>query len=146
MFSLVHWTSLAGVLKNPRVKRLNKKNKLNKFLIMLERNSINVRSNTRPTARTAKVRTGWPYRWFGHFFNGLAKSPRVLRSSWILNEYTLYCKIVKYMYCILSEVCIIKTVPHSTVSPQMSWINGIKRLQKSYAWGSKRQDTPNTWW
>ena len=30
------------------------------------------------TARTAKVRTGWLYIDFGHFFNGLAKSPRVL--------------------------------------------------------------------
>ena len=46
------------------------------------------------------------------------------RSSWILNECTLYCKIVKY--CILSEVCMIKTVPHSTVSPQMWCLNGIK--------------------
>ena len=58
------------------------------------------------------------------FFNGLAKSPRVLRSSWILNECNLCCKIVKYY--ILSEVYMIKTVPHSTVSPQMWCINGIK--------------------
>ena len=36
---------------------------------------------------------------FGCFFNGFAKSPRVLRSSWILNECNLFCKIVKY--CIL---------------------------------------------
>ena len=43
---------------------------------------------------------------FGNYFNGLAKSPGVLRSSWILNECNLYCKIVKY--CILSEVCTIK--------------------------------------
>ena len=46
----------------------------------------------------------------GNFFNGLAKSPRMFRSSWILNEYNLYCKIVKY--CILSQFCMIKTVPH----------------------------------
>ena len=61
---------------------------------------------------------------FGNYFNGLAKSPGVLRSSWILNECNLYCKIVKY--CILSEVCMIKTVPHSTVSPQMWCTNGKK--------------------
>ena len=63
--------------------------------------------------------------YFGIFFTGfIAKSPRVLRSSRILNECNLYCKIVKY--CIMSEVCMIKTVPHSTVSPQMWRINGIK--------------------
>ena len=61
---------------------------------------------------------------FGHFFSGFAKSPRVLRSSWILNECNLYCKIVKY--CILSEVCMIKTAPHGTVSPQMWCIKSIK--------------------
>ena len=60
---------------------------------------------------------------FGIFFNGL-KSPRVLRLSWILNECNLYCKIVKY--CILSEVCIMKTVPRGANSPQMWYINGIK--------------------
>ena len=38
----------------------------------------------------------------------IAKSPRMLRSSWILNELSLYCKIVKY--CFLSKVCMIKTV------------------------------------
>ena len=48
----------------------------------------------------------------------------MLRSSWILNECNLYCKIVKY--CILSEVCMIKTAPHSTVSSQMWCIKSIK--------------------
>ena len=44
------------------------KNKHNKFFIMLERNSINVHSNTRPS-RTANLRTGWPYLGdFGIFF------------------------------------------------------------------------------
>ena len=83
---------------------------------MLKRNSVNVHSNT-TTARSAKVRTVWPYILgdFANFFNCLAKSLRVLLN--ISNECTLYCKIVKY--CILSEVCMIKTVPHSTVSPQM---------------------------
>ena len=61
---------------------------------------------------------------FRNFFSGFAKSPRVLRSSWILNECNLYCKIVKY--CILSEVCMIKTAPHGTVSPQMWCIKSIK--------------------
>ena len=61
---------------------------------------------------------------FGNFFNGLAKSPRVVRSSWILDECNLCCKIVQY--CILSEVCVLKTVTPSTVSPQMWCINGIK--------------------
>ena len=53
---------------------------------------------------------------FGNF-NGFIKSPRVLRSSWILNKCNLYCKIVNY--CTLSEVCMMKTTSHSTVSPQM---------------------------
>ena len=87
---------------------------------MLKRNSVNVHSNT-TTARSAKVRTVWPYILgdFANFFNCLAKSPRVLRSIVlnISNECTLYCKIVKY--CILSEVCMVKTVCHSTVSPQV---------------------------
>ena len=47
----------------------------------------------------------------------LIKSPRVLRWSWILNECNLSWKIVKY--CILYEVCMMKTAPHSTLSPQM---------------------------
>ena len=63
---------------------------------------------------------------FGNFVNGFAKSPRVLRSSWILNERNLYCKIVKC--CILSKVCMIKTAPHCTVSPQMWCRKKYKRL------------------
>ena len=39
------------------------------------------------------------------------------------NECNLYCKIVKY--CILSEVCMIKTASHSTVSPHMWCIKSI---------------------
>ena len=47
---------------------------------MLRRKSVNVHSNT-TTARSAKVRTSWPYIGdLRNFFNGLAKSPRVLRS------------------------------------------------------------------
>ena len=81
---------------------------------MLKRNSINVHSNT------LEVTTGWPYRWF------YAKSPLLLRYFWILNECNLYSKIVKY--CILSEVCMIKTAPHSTVLPQMWCKKKYKRL------------------
>ena len=47
----------------------------------------------------------------------LIKSPCLLRWSWILNEFNLSWKIMKY--CILYEVCMIKTAPHSTLSPQM---------------------------
>ena len=61
---------------------------------------------------------------FGNIFSGFAKSPRVLRSSWILNERNFYFKAVKC--CILSEVCMIKTAPHSTVSPQMWRVKSIK--------------------
>ena len=97
------------------------KNKHNKFFIMLERNSVNVHSNTRHSSHyKSENRIGD----FGNFFNGFAKSPRALPSSWILNECKLYCKIVKY--CFLSEVCMIKSVSHGTVSPQMWCINGIK--------------------
>ena len=53
-----------------------------------------------------------------------ASRRRVLPSSWIYNEWNLNCKIVKY--CILSEVCMIKTAPQSTVSPQMWCIKSIK--------------------
>ena len=79
---------------------------------MLKCNSISVHSNT------PQLATGWPlYRWFWKFFSGFAKSPRAFRSSWILNECNFYFKIVRYYS--LSEVCMIKTAPHSTVSPQM---------------------------
>ena len=37
---------------------------------------------------------------FGNFFNGFAKSLRVIRSSWILNECNLYCKIVKKLHSV----------------------------------------------
>ena len=94
-------------------------NKRNKFFIMLERNSINAHSKTRPQLTLQKWESAGRIGDFGNFLNSLAKSPRVLRSSWIVNEYNL-------KYCILSEVCMIKTVPRSTVSPQMWCINCIK--------------------
>ena len=61
---------------------------------------------------------------FEIFFKGFAESPRVLRSLWMLNQYNLYCKTVNY--CILSDVCTIKTAPHSTGSPQIWCIKSIK--------------------
>ena len=56
----------------------------------------------------------------------LIKSSRLLRWSWKWNEFNLSRKIVKY--CILYEVCMIKTAPHSTLSPQMWCIKKNKRL------------------
>ena len=84
---------------------------------MLERNSVDVHSNTRPHLALQKLEPSGCIGDFGNFFNGLANSQRTLRSSGILNECNLYCAILKYS--ILSKVCLIKTVPHSTVSPQM---------------------------
>ena len=75
---------------------------------MLKRNSINVYSHTRPLVKSREPagRIGD----FGNFFNGFANA------CFDRPEY-VYCKIVKY--CILSEVCMTNTAPHSTVSPQM---------------------------
>ena len=39
------------------------------------------------------------------------------RPEYGVSAICINCKIVKY--CILSEVCMIKTAPHGTVSPQM---------------------------
>ena len=103
------------------IDEINKKtNIINSLLCWSETLSMFIQTDDH-SSWAAKVRTGWPYR---KYINGLAKSPGVLRSSWILNECYLYCKIAKY--CILSEVCMIKTVPHSTVSPQMWCKNGKK--------------------
>ena len=103
------------------IDKINKKIKIiNSSLCWSETLSMFIQT-VNHSSWAAKVRTGWPYRWFWKL---LAKSPGVLRSSWILNECNLYRKIVKY--CILSEVCMIKTVPHSTVSPQMWCTNGKK--------------------
>ena len=92
---------------------------------MLKRNSFNVHwkfgacQKWEPAGRIGD---------FGKFLNGFAKSPRVLRWIWILNECNLSWKIVKY--CILSQVCMIKTAPRITVSPQMwcikAWNVGLQ--------------------
>ena len=42
------------------------------------------------TALTAKVRTGWPYRWFWTFFNGLKAQARFDRPEYSMNECNLY--------------------------------------------------------
>ena len=104
-------------------KAINKKSKHNKFFIMLKRNSciflckFSACQNLELAGHTGD---------FGNFLNGFAKSPRVLRWSWILNKCNLSWKIVKY--CILYEVCMIKTAPHSTLSPQTWCIKKYKRL------------------
>ena len=48
---------------------------------MFKRNSINVHSNTRPHLALQKLEPAGRICNFGNFFNGLAKSPRMLRSS-----------------------------------------------------------------
>ena len=123
------------------IKSLNK-NKHNKFSIMLKRNSIIVHS------------FGCCQKWepaggiddFENFFNDLVKSPHVLSSFWILNECNLYCKIVKY--CILYEVCMIKTVPQSTVSPQMWCIKSIKGwfTRPQICWQVNLSNAKNSAW
>ena len=59
---------------------------------------------------------------FGNVLNGFAKSPRlvVLNIDWV----QLVLKNCKVLH--LSEVWMINTAPHSTVSPQMWCIKGIK--------------------
>ena len=66
------------------------KNNHNKFFIMLKRNSVHVH---------IKHDHGWAYIGPEYWMNTLSR---------------YNCKFVKY--CILSEVCMIKTVPHSIVS------------------------------
>ena len=94
------------------------KNKYNKFFIMLERNSVNFHSNTCHSSHYKSEKWMAAQVFLDIFLTIQLKAhARVLPSSLILNECNLYCKIVKY--CFLSKVCMIKTVPHSTVSPQM---------------------------
>ena len=59
----------------------------------------------------------------------LIKSPRVLRWSWILNECNLSCKQKKNGEILHFVRGMIKTAPHSNLSPQMWYIkNNNKRL------------------
>ena len=130
---IVHWTLLAGVLKNvTRIKRFirlqivitkplnNKKIVIeqdynNKFVIMLKRNSIKVHSLTARTRNENRLAV-WVI--LEIFWTVSLKAHNW--SSWILTECNLSWKIVKD--CILSEVCMI----NSTVSSQMWCINRIK--------------------
>ena len=104
------WTSLAEVLK--------------RFLVNKSINTINSLSCWSVTLLNFFAK--WQMGDFGNFLNGFAKSPSLFRWSWILNECNLSWKIVKY--CILYVVCMIKTAPHSTLSPQTWCIKKYKRL------------------
>ena len=85
---------------------------------MLKRNSINVHSTLHSSQPAGRIG------YFGIFFSGFTKKPTrvsiVLNIEWV----NLYFKIMKY--CILAEVCMIKTAPHSTVSPQLWCVKSIK--------------------
>ena len=104
------WTSLAEVLK--------------RFLVHKSINTINSLSCWRVTLLNFFANCKWVI--LEIFWTVFAKSPSVFRRSWILNECNLSWKIVKY--CILYEVCMIKTAPHSTLSPQTWCIKKYKRL------------------
>ena len=102
--SAVQWTSLTGVLKMPRVsnafkdytsiKQLNKKINIIIFLLCWSLTLVcSFKHSLQPALQ--KWEPAGRICDFGNFFNGLAKSPRVVRSSWILNECNLCCKIVK---------------------------------------------------
>ena len=88
-------TQNAGRIKRFWRLHIDIKNKHNKLFIMLERNSINAHSKTRPQLTLQKWESAGRIGNFGNFLDGLAKSQRVLRSSWIVNEYNLYICIAK---------------------------------------------------
>ena len=97
------------------------KNKHNKSLIMWKRNSFKI---SLQIWHLSKVRTGWPYKWFWKFFERFRQKVSACFDGSELNECNLSWKIVNY--CILYEVCMIKTAPHKTLSPQMWCIKSIK--------------------
>ena len=68
------------------IKPLNKKNKHNKFFIMLKRNSFKFLCKF---SAYQKLEPAGCIGDFGNFFNGFAKSQRVPRWSRILNECNL---------------------------------------------------------
>ena len=88
---------------------------------MLKRDSINVHSHTWPLVKSREP-TGRIGFFFWNFLNGFAKRQRLIVLN--IDGVQLFWKTVKY--CILSEVCMINTAPHSTVSPQMWCIKSIK--------------------
>ena len=82
------------------------KNKQNKFFIMLERNSVNVHSNTRHSS---------------HY-----KSENRMEIILTVYEYWMSAIVLWNTAFCPRSAGMIKTVPHTTVSPQMWCINGIK--------------------
>ena len=107
------WTSLAKYSKCRAYqtlfsyKAIDKKKKHNKFFIMLKRNSFKF------LCKCSACQKLEPAGRIGDFGN-------------LLNECNFSWKIVKY--CILYEACMIKTAPHSTLSPQTWCIKKYKRL------------------
>ena len=90
------------------------KNKRNKFFIMLERNSVNVHSNSRHSSHYKSENWMAVQVILEIFFNGLAKSPRVLPSSLVqfvlqnceilLSVQDLYDSNSASQYCFTSDV------------------------------------------
>ena len=134
MLSVVQWTSLAGVLKLPGVsnafedytiKPLNEKIKIINSLLcwsvilLMFIQTLDHSWNWKSGNRLAVNKWFWNF-----FFEGLAKGLRMLRSSWILNQCNLFCKIVKY--------CILKTVPHSYCLTSYAMYKWYKRLVYTY--------------
>ena len=101
------------------IEPLNKKNNILNSLLCW---SVTLLMFIYTLDRLSKVRTGWRIGDFGNFWTVSLKANDW--SSWILTECNLSWKTVKD--CILSEVCMINTAPHSTVSPQMWCIKSIK--------------------
>ena len=96
--------------------RFKIKNKHNKFFIMLERNSVNVHLNTRHSSH-CKSENRLAEQVSLEILLTVQLKPTRASMARTLNDSNLYCKSVKN--CILSLVCMIKTVPHITVSPRM---------------------------
>ena len=109
------WTSLAGV--HIVIKPLNKKINVIIFFLFWSVTPV-MFIQTLQMWRLSKGRTGRPE----SIWTVLLKAHDW--SSRKLTECNLSWKIVKY--CILSEVSMINTAPHSTVSPQIRCIKGIK--------------------
>ena len=108
------------------IKSLNK-NKHNKFFVMLKRNCVDVHSRLSFALVKSDYLLAVYWVILEIFWTVSQKAHHW--SSWILsilNECNLSRIIVRF--CILSEVCMINTEPHSTVSPQMWCIKSIKDL------------------
>ena len=109
------------------------KMELNKYSITLKRNSFKISSQI---WRLSKVRTSWPYRWFWKFFELFhyksTRASMVLNIEWM--QFVLKtCEILHFL-----EVCMIKTAPHSALSPQM-WCRKKKKTKKAKGWFPRTQ-------